>query len=649
MIGDKKVTPAIVINGGGTPIHNQTIEERIESNGYYEYTPDAGYTGLDRVALSVDIFPEINNQDKTVTENGVYTPDEGYTGLGTVTVNVEGGGTGTIYGMDPKAFLGYTTSDGMIVRNEEPISVNFGDATYVGDMVYQDVFRNKEITSFVGNSITNVGTSAFQDAFKSSIVRSLSLPNLQTVGDRAFYQAFHATHVYNLDMFSNIQTVGYMAFGEAFYSTTIDGITDIRFDNLTLVNQYGFTNAFASAIPGSDGLDVWFPKLQEVRDYGFANIADDNTQGIIRLHFPAELQSVIEQQSGYPWPHTEVLFDADGYPCTFGLVYPTLYTLPLVIFNDKDITDTKVGYITKSGTNRLIAILQKNATGKRWVISPKMTYREDTESYTYNINGMQDTGDRYEGSAHIVCTNVTNATFTLFVDGHEIMSETGAECTFYANTYNLFPGRYPFDAKVVVTAEGYAPDEFDIAFSAAGTASTEYSATLREPYNRVPYNESYPFDGGVSDGRFMNLLGDNKFVKDDDRSTIKSTNQKLGNTVCTGYMYFDRLDTDLATTVRVNCMVSSEQNYDYGAIVVADRPLTYLTHEDVCTGAWHDATVYSVVLHESGVEGEFTVREGIVNAGVNSFYVTFMYAKDSSAEAGDDCLYVNAVEVYQGE
>lgn len=31
---------------------------------------------------------EINNQDKTVTENGQYTADEGYTGLGTVTVNV---------------------------------------------------------------------------------------------------------------------------------------------------------------------------------------------------------------------------------------------------------------------------------------------------------------------------------------------------------------------------------------------------------------------------------------------------------------------------------------------------------------------------------------------------------------------------------
>lgn len=37
----------------------------------------------------------INNQDKTITKNGVYTADEGYTGLGTVEVNVESSGDGS--------------------------------------------------------------------------------------------------------------------------------------------------------------------------------------------------------------------------------------------------------------------------------------------------------------------------------------------------------------------------------------------------------------------------------------------------------------------------------------------------------------------------------------------------------------------------
>lgn len=41
----------------------------------------------------------VNNQDKTITENGQYTADEGYSGLGTITVNVSSSGpsSGNIY------------------------------------------------------------------------------------------------------------------------------------------------------------------------------------------------------------------------------------------------------------------------------------------------------------------------------------------------------------------------------------------------------------------------------------------------------------------------------------------------------------------------------------------------------------------------
>lgn len=44
-----------------------------ESDEYFEY---------------IGINPVVNNQDKTIIQNGVYEADEGYTGLGTVTVNV---------------------------------------------------------------------------------------------------------------------------------------------------------------------------------------------------------------------------------------------------------------------------------------------------------------------------------------------------------------------------------------------------------------------------------------------------------------------------------------------------------------------------------------------------------------------------------
>lgn len=646
MIGDKKVTPAIVINGGGTPIHNQTIEERIESNGYYEYTPDAGYTGLDRVALSVDIFPEINNQDKTVTENGVYTPDEGYTGLGTVTVNVEGGGTGTIYGMDPKAFLGFTDSDGTIVRSNDQLSVDFGNATAVGAWVYTGVFRGKQIESFVGNNITSVDVYAFSEAFKDATVYSLSFPNLQTVGINGLYRAFENASIYGLDIFSKIQTVEYMGFADAFSGAAIKNITDIRFDSLTLVDQYGFSYAFSSAQVESGTLDIWFPKLQEVRYSGFAYITDDNTRGTIRFHFPSALQSVIESQEGYPWPHTETLFDADGYPCTFGLVYPTLYTLPLVIFNDKDITDTKVGYITKSGTNRLIAILQKNATGKRWVISPKMNYIEGTESYTYNINGMQDTGDRYEGSAHIVCTNATNATFTLFVDGHEIMSETGAECTFYANTYNLFPGRFPFDAKVVVRAEGYASSEIDITFSAAGTASTEYSVTLEESQDVTLLDTAYPFTDAISSGALSELLGqgENPWVVSESWDGCMLSTCKTDNGITYGKITLTNLNPQLATRMTVTAGVSSEQNYDWLSVVLNVSDLS--GHDG---GWWQGGSFLEDSAAVVRISGHIDIQEytGTMPKGYETLYAIFCYSKDSSSESGRDEGCIRSIKIEQ--
>lgn len=53
----------------------------------------------------------INNQDLTITENGVYTAEEGYTGIGTATVNVPRGGIQTSIAIAPS----YTATLGSIV------------------------------------------------------------------------------------------------------------------------------------------------------------------------------------------------------------------------------------------------------------------------------------------------------------------------------------------------------------------------------------------------------------------------------------------------------------------------------------------------------------------------------------------------------
>lgn len=66
------------------------IDENIVAGNIKKDVEILGITGT----LESGGGTEINNQDKTITENGVYTADSGYTGLGTITVNVEGGGGG---------------------------------------------------------------------------------------------------------------------------------------------------------------------------------------------------------------------------------------------------------------------------------------------------------------------------------------------------------------------------------------------------------------------------------------------------------------------------------------------------------------------------------------------------------------------------
>jgi len=67
-------------------IENEDIT--VTENGIYEASE--GYTGLGTVTVNVSGGSQINNQDKTVdasTSQQQITADQGYTGLGTVTIN----------------------------------------------------------------------------------------------------------------------------------------------------------------------------------------------------------------------------------------------------------------------------------------------------------------------------------------------------------------------------------------------------------------------------------------------------------------------------------------------------------------------------------------------------------------------------------
>ena len=83
-LGNDIVIPAII--GEGSTINNQN--KTVTSNGVY--TADQGYTGLGRVTVNVNNSTET----KTITENGTYTPSSGKVGFSSVTVNVAVGSAG---------------------------------------------------------------------------------------------------------------------------------------------------------------------------------------------------------------------------------------------------------------------------------------------------------------------------------------------------------------------------------------------------------------------------------------------------------------------------------------------------------------------------------------------------------------------------
>lgn len=85
----------------------------------------------------------INNQDKTITQNGTYTADEGYTGLGTVSVNVEASGG------DEKSQLD-ALIDGSITEISSDAETVRGYAFYACTQLKTAIFRSASTLGWYG-------------------------------------------------------------------------------------------------------------------------------------------------------------------------------------------------------------------------------------------------------------------------------------------------------------------------------------------------------------------------------------------------------------------------------------------------------------------------------------------------------------------
>ena len=146
----------------------------------------------------------INNQDKTITENGVYTADEGYTGLGTVVVEVQ--------------------NNGEIVTaiNKTGSAVNVGDKVWLSENVK------------TGNTYFLTGT-ATTDGSQTGVI---STTGLSAVISRSLYTISNdgtVTNIKSSGRFSNIYYVGDYVLGN--YSTDSTQVLKSN-DCLTLKGKY---------------------------------------------------------------------------------------------------------------------------------------------------------------------------------------------------------------------------------------------------------------------------------------------------------------------------------------------------------------------------------------------------------------------------
>lgn len=90
----------------------------------------------------------INNQDKTITENGTYTADEGYTGLGSVTVSVARDDQTDI----EEQFIA------AIERNATAINIPDG-CIKIGNYAFYGCSKATEIT--IPDTVTHLGYETF--------------------------------------------------------------------------------------------------------------------------------------------------------------------------------------------------------------------------------------------------------------------------------------------------------------------------------------------------------------------------------------------------------------------------------------------------------------------------------------------------------
>lgn len=195
----------------------------------------------------------INNQDKTITENGVYQADEGYTGLGTVTVEVASTGGGDIDALLDKTITEVKSNAKTIPQYafyscKNLTTIDLPNVTDIDDYAFENCYVLTTV---------NLPSARFikKNVFKScKMLKNLDLPSLNSFGSSA---ANGCTQLATINM-----PVAQYIYANAFYNC--NALTTINLPELFTADIMSFYNCSALTTINTS-------KLKKIEGSAFAN------------------------------------------------------------------------------------------------------------------------------------------------------------------------------------------------------------------------------------------------------------------------------------------------------------------------------------------------------------------------------------------
>lgn len=259
----------------------------ISSEGTVEYPENSnstkGYITVNgkkqRVVLTAALVgggSPINNQDITVTSNGIYTADEGYTGLGTVDVNVPNPSTGTI---------NITTNDTYDVTNyaSAVVAVPTTAPDYYQEYIKVNGTLSK-LASFPSlNGELEIAPFTFYYSFYNIGFPQNSSVDLSAVSvalESSFAYCFNwdlalDSNLTSIDL-SGLQTTYTSSFSHFCYKNT--SVATVDLSSLAQAGDTSFEYAFAGTSSVSCGLtSLSLPSLTNVGAGAFKYVCQYNT------------------------------------------------------------------------------------------------------------------------------------------------------------------------------------------------------------------------------------------------------------------------------------------------------------------------------------------------------------------------------------